>query len=277
MSERYSVSVFCPSHITGFFVPEITGRGKGALGAGINLSSGVIIRAERNERGLYLNGKSVEIPPVNSVLNSFNVEARIEVESSVPPGCGFGVSGACALGTAVAVNKLFNAGLSLDELVEIAHLSEIRNRTGLGDVSAQKTGGLAVRKALKPSGVAITEKFLFDDAVDVVVFGEISTEKIISDDDMVRGIQKSGREKLRKFLKNPSLNNFFKLSREFSIETGLADERIIDVIEAVEARGGMASMAMLGRAVFAINGRDVLEEYGEVISSRIDPCGVRLI
>ncbi len=277
MSERSWVNVFCPSHITGFFIPKTTKKGRGALGAGINLSTGVVIKAERNGTGIYLNGKRTEIPPVNSVLESLGVEAGIKVKSSVPLGCGYGVSGACALGTAVAINELFNMGLSLDKLVEIAHTSEITNKTGLGDVSAQKAGGLVIRKSLKPSGVAVIEKFLLNNAIDTVVFGELSTEDVISDQGLVRRIQKVGMEKLKEFLKNPTLHHFFRVSKEFSIETGLADDRIADILEAIEAHGGMASMAMLGRTVFAINGREILEEYGQVITAQIDGCGVRII
>jgi len=45
----------------------------------------------------------------------------------------------------------------------------------------------------------------------------------------------------------------------------------------VESQGGLASMAMLGKVVFAINGFNALNEFGEVIQTRIDDSGARLI
>ena len=277
MSEKYSVKVFCPAHVTGFFIPEKTSEGRGALGAGINLTSGIEVILEKGNTEITLNGVKVEMPPVHSVMELLKVEAKVRILSSVPAGCGFGVSGASALATAVGLNELYSMNISMEKLVKIAHISEVKNRTGLGDVSAQKTGGLVVRKSLLPDGVAVTEKFLVKAEVDAVVFGEISTEDIISEEDCVRRISKIGRDKLKKFLKKPSLHSFFRLSKEFSIETGLADDEIIDAIEAVETEGGMASMAMLGRTVFAIDGKNALEEFGDVISAEIDECGVRLV
>jgi pantoate kinase len=63
-------------------------------------------------------------------------------------------------------------------------------------------------------------------------------------------------------------------SKRFAIETGLAEE-LMDIIEAVEAAGGLASMVMLGNAVFAINGYEALKEFGQPITTSINSCGVK--
>jgi pantoate kinase len=53
--------------------------------------------------------------------------------------------------------------------------------------------------------------------------------------------------------------------------------QVRDAIEAVEAAGGLASQAMLGNTVFAINDNGALSEFGEVHISRISNAGAHLL
>ncbi len=50
-----------------------------------------------------------------------------------------------------------------------------------------------------------------------------------------------------------------------------------DAIEAVEAAGGLASQAMLGNAVFAIDDSGALSEFKDVRKSRISSAGAHLL
>jgi pantoate kinase len=68
-----------------------------------------------------------------------------------------------------------------------------------------------------------------------------------------------------------------KLSREFAFNTGLMSDKVKDAIEAVEASGGLASMVMLGDAIFAVDSSEVLREFGEVRNTRINNCGANLV
>jgi pantoate kinase len=63
-----------------------------------------------------------------------------------------------------------------------------------------------------------------------------------------------------------------RLSREFSVETGLISDKALGAVEAVEAFDGMASMAMLGDTVFSTV-LDGLSGFGTVLKSRISLCG----
>ena len=76
-------------------------------------------------------------------------------------------------------------------------------------------------------------------------------------------INESGKKCLKTLLKKPTFDQFMKLSREFSVETGLISEKALAAVKAVEANGGMASMAMLGDSVFATTDKG-LAEFGEV-------------
>ena len=72
-------------------------------------------------------------------------------------------------------------------------------------------------------------------------------------------------------------------SKRFAVETGLMSDSVSDAVQAVEAEEGMASQAMLGDAVFAIDMsgdgavESALSEFGSVGRSRIDFKGARLI
>ncbi len=66
-------------------------------------------------------------------------------------------------------------------------------------------------------------------------------------------------------------------SAAFARDIELMSTRVKDSIEAVEAAGGLASQAMLGDTVFAINDKDALMEFGEVYKSRISNTGAHLL
>ncbi|MDO9097287.1 MAG: pantothenate kinase, partial [Candidatus Methanoperedens sp.] len=90
-------------------------------------------------------------------------------------------------------------------------------------------------------------------------------------------INKAGKSRLKELLKKPTLPNFFRQSCSFAKETGLMSPRVLDAIEAVEAAGGLASQAMLGNTVFAINDNGALWEFGDVHESRISNAGAHLL
>ena len=58
----------------------------------------------------------------------------------MPLGCGFGLSGAAALATAYALNEYLSLGKAREALAMIAHVAEVENRTGLGDVCSHTMG-----------------------------------------------------------------------------------------------------------------------------------------
>jgi pantoate kinase len=56
----------------------------------------------------------------------------------------------------------------------------------------------------------------------------------------------------------------------------LVSDRCKDAIEAVDAEGKVASVAMIGEAVFVIGESEALNEFGTVKGSRISDTGVRI-
>jgi len=227
---------------------------------------------------VLLNGKPTLAPVTRSVIEALApAPVKVSTDLEMPQGSGFGASGAGALGASYAINSLFNLGFTSDRLGEVAHVAEVMNGTGLGDVIAQNTGGLLIRLEPGAPGIGRVDRILVPPTeVDCVVRGPISTKEVLSDPGLVRQIACAGEEALDEIVRRPTFERFMELSRRFSIDSGLAQGWILDAIEAVEALGGLASMIMLGDAVFAVGGREALSEFGPVITTRMTERGASL-
>jgi pantoate kinase len=92
----------------------------------------------------------------------------------------------------------------------------------------------------------------------------------------MKAINMAGKAALKDLLKRPTLRDFMLLSRRFAAQSGLASDWALDAIESVEASGGMASMIMLGDAVFSIGGGHALKSLGDVHSTIISQRGANL-
>src|SRR3990170_3198834 len=64
-------------------------------------------------------------------------KVSVNIESPLPLGCGFGISGAATLATLYALKNYFDIEISYMDLAKIAHKSEIENKTGLGTIATQ--------------------------------------------------------------------------------------------------------------------------------------------
>jgi pantoate kinase len=201
----------------------------------------------------------------------------VETELSMPLGSGFGASGAGALSCAYAINGAFGLALTADGVGEAAHSAEVASGTGLGDVIAQNAGGLVVRLSPGAPGVGVVDRIPVPPLkIDCIVRGPLSTEEVLSDPGTMRGVNREGERALKELLKRPILDRFVSLSWEFAQRSGLAKDWMEDAVEAVEASGGKAAMVMLGDAVFALNGRDALSEFGDGISAKVNLGGAGL-
>jgi pantoate kinase len=276
------IRAYAPAHITGFFeiVLDDDSLHMGSRGCGVVLEHGVTTEVTLSDTTqVEINGSVDEAPTTRHVVDKLAV-APVTVESSfdIPVGCGFGASGAGALSTAHGLNELFSLGLSDNGIAQVAHVAEVECGTGLGDVAAQSYGGLVIRLEAGAPGVGLVDRIPVDDVmVEYVALGPISTKSVLHDPERRKHINRAGRKALKNLLQTPSLYSFIRASREFSVEVDLMTDKVLDMVEAVEVEGGFASMAMLGEAVFAVNGGDALAEFGEVRKSRIHHGGGRLL
>ena len=262
---------FAPAHITGFFsiFDDEDPLKMGSCGCGMALEDGVTTTAQPAEATeTILNGVTTEAPTTRTIIEMLTEEpVRVESKLAFPIGGGFGDSGAGAFSTALALNDALHLNRTYNDLAFLAHVAEVKNKTGLGDVAGMYAGGIVMR--LKPGTPFILDRIpVVTRDIYCVHFGPVSTKSVLTDPKEKAKINESGKKCLKTLLKKPTFDQFMKLSREFSVETGLISEKALAAVKSVEANGGLASMAMLGDAVFATTDKG-LAEFGEVKKTRI--------
>ncbi|WP_049968117.1 pantoate kinase [Haloferax prahovense] len=270
-------TAFVPGHVTGFFSahPADDPAVAGSRGAGLTLSHGVTVTVEpAPETTVSLDGEAVEMPPVADVLRSLGVTAAVDAESDLPLGAGFGVSGAMALGTALAANAVFACGRSENELVTLAHVAEVRAGTGLGDVVAQARGGMPVRVEPGAPAHGRMDGVPARPEIEYVAFGGLSTADVLSGDTTT--LTAAGETALEALRAEPTLDRFVAESRRFARDAGLlTGGRVETAIDDVRAAGGDGSMAMLGETVFAV-GTGLSDAGYDPERCRVHPAGATL-
>ena len=274
MSE--AASAFVPGHVTAFFsVHRHEDPAKaGSRGAGVTLSEGVTVDVEpAGDTRVSLDGDVTAFPSVERVLDGMDVAARVAIGSDLPIGAGFGVSGAAALGTALAANRAFEAGYTENELIRIAHVAEVAAGTGLGDVVAQARGGVPIRLDPGAPGHGILDGVPETARIEYASFGGLSTAEVISGE--TGQLSTAGETALRRLRDRPTLPRLFALGREFAREAELLVPEVATAIEAVEEAAGEATMAMLGRTVVALD--TGLSDAGyDATVCRVHPGGATL-
>ena len=251
-----SVSVFMPAHITGFFSIENNDDPlkNGSCGAGFLLDRGVETTLEDSSEFKTNVNQGSDIV-INEVLKYFNIEDSFEITQDIqfPIGAGFGTSAASALSLSLALNEFFDCGYSKNECGQIAHKAEVSLGGGLGDVIGQTGSGLVLRTRPGAPGVGKIKSFEEDIYVATKFFGKIDTASVIRNPEHRKIISVNGRKCLDSFKKNSSVENFLRLSYEFSLNTKLMTNEVQSLADYFNSCDDIlgASMAMLGNTVFA--------------------------
>ncbi len=256
-----SAKAFAPANISCIFkiYEHKNSRWMGSYGLGFTLNEGVIVEAFKAKRSEFVfDNESINFPTVKSVIEKLTKEKlRIYIKSKLPLGCGFGLSGASALATSYAINKLLNLKKSNKELAIIAHIAEVENKTGLGDVINQFYGGFFAK--FKPSSYFIVKRIAIDKVnVYCRYFSKIATKSVITNQKLKNKINKAATIALKKIEKllntneKMKLQDIIKISKEFAVNSNLLrDKKTIEAIKKIEENNGNASMIMLGKAVFS--------------------------
>lgn len=253
MADDTSARAFAPGHVTAFFSPceGSDSQRIGSTGAGLTLTDGVTATVEPADRTtIHLNSERARLQAVEYVLNDLSVTARVALETPLPVGAGFGVSGAAALSTAFATNLLFDLNRTENELITTAHSADVRAGTGLGDVVAAARGGIPIR--IRPGAPEYGELdgIPANAEIEYTTFGSLSTSTVLESDS--QRLSAAGERALRQVRRRPTVETLFAAGRRFARTTGLLSTPVADLIAAVEEAGGQAMMAMLGHTVVAL-------------------------
>jgi len=279
---------WAPAHITGFFSTDIkdTPMESGSIGAGFNLKDGVksYVAVERSQSREIKGGTEVSTSAIKKamLLSDFNYEVDIKLKSNLPEGAGLGLSGAEALSSILAFSDAIGLPLTVYEIGMIAHETEVEMRTGLGDVAAQAMGGIVIRKEGGPPGEGVADKLPMqgDMKIHLLNLGQIQTSNILESQDVLHRIDRLGCEKMSEFEREPTFDRFFEISLSFAKEIGIIPPKVIEKVEYINEKNCKASIAMLGSTIFSIGSnkaKDLLEEFGEVITTKISDEGPKVI
>ncbi len=253
------VKAFAPANISCIFkvYKHKNPRLAGSWGLGFTLSEGVVVSVKKtNATSVLFNGKKVDMPTVFDVVCALTTQnILITIETKLPLGCGFGVSGAAALATVYAVNKLLDLKKTKKELAIIAHTAEVKNKTGLGDVANQFFGGVLFKK--KPSSnFSVIKIPLKEKTVYCRVFSPLSTKSVLSNSKLLVHVDEAAKEALGEIANELSEKNVLTLakilsiSKQFAVSSGLLKEKdVIRAIEEIENKRGNATMIMLGNTI----------------------------
>jgi pantoate kinase len=267
------MKAFCPFHITGFFAIKLNAQKASSIGCGVVIADGATTEAFEGEGRVYINRLPSLAPTTKTVASSLSAKrADIWTELTGPVSCGLGTSGAGALSTALALNDLWGLNQGFNTLCNVAQQAEIRNKTGVGDVDAQALGGIVIRKTKGVDRIPAPPL-----EVSYVVFAPLATQEILANKKTIATTYKFGSAALKALLRKPTFDEFMHLSRHFAYDTELISEKARDAVEAVEASGGLASMIMLGDAVYAVDPASALDEFGTPRKTTIYNCGAHLL
>ena len=272
---------FAPANISCIFkiYHNKNPRWMGSYGIGFTLNEGVVVEAIKSiKTKILFNNREINLPTIKSVVKKLtDKNVNINIKSKLPLGCGFGLSGACSLAAAYAVNKLLDLRKSKKELGIIAHTAEVENKTGLGDVVNQYYGGFLAK--FKPSSYFIAKRIPINNKyVYCRYFSKISTKSIITNIKIRNKINNSATGALNKIKnliksnKNIQFKEIIKISKEFAINSGLlTNKKTIETIKNIEKNNGKASMIMLGNSVFSD------KPFKEAMKFKISDKGAYLI
>jgi pantoate kinase len=284
-------SAFCPGHITAFFeiVEDRDPMRKGSRGVGLCTTLGVKTKVKarqhsRQEIRVFVNRELVRDSTteraIRILIGGAAYQVFVQADAQLPVSQGFGMSGAGALSAALAVNEALDLGFSRDRCVVAAHRADVEAGTGLGDVLPQSLGGMDIRTEPGAPPHGQVRRITAEMELLLVTAGlPIQKKAVLGNPDMAAKITAVGHRCVQEFASNPTKENLFRLGAEFSVETGLASPRTVDAIKACSMYG-MASMAMLGNAVFATGQMEnlvtVLTPFGPRYRCKVENQGARV-
>jgi pantoate kinase len=302
---------FSPSGISSFFEicdtkpngnPILDLKRVGARGGGFGIQKGTMTETTLSDAAttrirVFINGK--EAPEAETtrlvaqmllqkVDRAHNVTIRHKVD--VPIGAGFGSSAAGALTTALALSKLLNLDLTYNQLGRLAHVAEVRCKTGLGTVGPLMLGGCVITLEPGAPGIARLDRIPVSTEHVVVtgVFGPTPTKEVLSSSEKRSQVNKYGKMTLENILSQPSLKNFLDCCLEFAEKTCFMTDRLRNLVRLAEGAGAIgAAQNMVGEAIHAVttseNARNVVQAFKQVLSrdqiivAKIDFQGARLL
>jgi pantoate kinase len=302
---------FSPSGVSSFFqvcthdesgAPITDNARIGARGGGFALSKGVTSKvfAEKTDEPsveTFINGrKTLEAITTETMLGLITekleqkYEVRVEHSIDVPIGAGFGTSAAGALSSGLALAHALALPLTYNQIARLAHVADVLCNTGLGTVEGLTVGGLVLVVKSGAIGIGLVDRIPIRPDLRVVagVYKTMDKSSVIMSKEKVEVINRIAEKTMNRILAEPTLANFLGNCKSFALNSGLASERVENLIYEAEAAGAIgATQNMIGEAVHAVttkqNLNEVLESFEEnlprdkITVSDIEFRGARIV
>ena len=259
------ISYWVAAHLTGIFQIKDENNDLlrcGSRGAGVSINRGVITTASKSksssvkyffngietERGKALvSSKVVEILIPRTKQTDFRLDYKFEI----PLSSGYGASAAGAVGTAFAINDLFDLGRSNLELFQIAHQAEVITKSGLGDVIGLFQGGLEIRTKEGAPGFGKTLPIKNSNRWEIatVHLGSLKTSIILSNPQKREAVNVAGEKLIKDLISNPTMDNFVVLAADFTEKVNLWSPRLKKYIKNLP-ENIIGAQIMLGESLF---------------------------
>ncbi|MGC8692176.1 MAG: pantoate kinase [Thermoplasmata archaeon] len=272
-----------PGSITLFFYPSGIKENPlsyGSVGIGLVVNRFVFSEVEDStDTEIKINDREYRDTVQERILGMIQRKARIDVRTEIDISQGFGTSAAGSLSTAFALNDLFNLNMTYYELSGMAHRAEIEKRSGLGDVASIITGGFTVRikPGIPPYGFIDSLNVYDKEFVYMISERPIETREILMNEEKRKLILKYGRESMKMFLNDKSVENAFDLALHFSRKIGIMDPELNEVIEKTRDYGRVTQI-MIGNSLIAFGENDriekIFEKYGRSGKLKLIKCGI---
>lgn len=297
MKATTEITILVPHRISGFFQIVESGGGRpvdelshiGSMGGGPSLSNygRTKIRVVQELNSMEPSRCTITINGNNSTKTAMTtfyvfshytslikhpVNVEIYHEYELPLGAGYGSSGCGAIGTSFGLNLLLNVGLSYNQAGKIAHVAEVMNKTGLGTVGGQLTGGISI--TTKAGYPFVLDRIFYPANVKIVCgsFGSIPTQSIIGDPLHKTRIKKAGAFAMNTLLKNPIFSEFIRVSQQFVQDIQILEspdmhevKDLINSLNKLDVYG--ASMNQLGKSVYCFCEDQQIKQVKEVFQS----------
>ena len=310
MAEK-SGRAFSPSGISSFFeicdtdedgTPLRDPEKIGARGGGFGLTKGITteVRAKESEKTrieVFINNRRAPEAETTWTMvkmlldltkEKYAVEVRHDIE--VPVGAGFGTSAAGAFSCGLALNYALGLNLTYNAIARKAHVADVVCRTGLGTVEAMTVGGLVLVVKSGAVGIGLVDRIPVPPTLKVVTgtFRPKSKSEILLSSEKKVVINKFAQRTMDKIIADLRPENFLKCCQEFALQSGLASERVKDLMKGAENAGAIgAAQNMIGEAVHAVTYPENLDSVYNVFLrhlkkdavtvSSIDFQGARLL
>lgn len=270
-----------PAHISGFWyvLESRDPLSTGSYGAGLIIEPGLYIEEIDENCKVYYNNVSKDI----KVYRDGHKEARlpcigIKVSSPYNIGEGYGASAGITIGGLFFAQLREKKHMTWSEIGKYAHIAEVKNVTGYGDVIAEIFGGgLELRVKPGAPGVGVMDRIPVSRKIRVIT---LSLEKYSTTEMFKKygnAITCAGKLAYEKFIEEPTLERFGEVSHKFSLDTGMMTKEMNNRVENIignEIRRGIVIDFFIKKGLLVV----ISEETGhEDVVEKLKPLGKPII